>query len=71
MADPNYETLYNDLLTTLQSNGLDISQLSKGDESVQYRSAQDLINLLSWLKTQGASATASTRTIARNARFAV
>ena len=68
MAAPDYNAIYEEMMATLTASGLDVSSLTKGDESVQYRSASDLISLLEWLKSQDASGTAAVRTVAKNVR---
>jgi len=66
MAAPDYETMYNDLVAALEATGMDVSSLTKGDETTVYRSADDIIKLADWLKTQQNTASGSTvlRTVA-------
>jgi len=66
LADPNYETMYNDLVAALSASGMDVSSLTKGDETTIYRSADDVIKLANWLKEQQATASGTTvlRTVA-------
>ena len=66
LADPNYETMYNDLVAALSASGMDVSSLTKGDETTVYRSADDLIKLADWLKERQNAASGNTvlRTVA-------
>ena len=64
----DFETLYDTLIETLKAQGLNTAGLTRGDKSVQYRSAQDLIDLLNYLNSQKSADTASVRTVARNVR---
>ena len=64
----DFDTLYDTLIATLKAQGLNTAGLTRGDKSVQYRSADDLIALLNFLNSEKSAGTASVRTVARNVR---
>ncbi len=67
----DFNAIYADTVAALAASGLNVSSLTKGDETLTYRGSEDLIALLNYLKSQGGAQTAQIKTVARNVRTTI